>query len=60
MNSLSFSYFLNTSSAHFQGVLHGVAAYQRSLMLLPGAFFLALLVVLGLKETFGKRIEDRS
>lgn len=54
-----FSYFLNASSAHFQGVLHGVAAYQRSLMLLPVAFGIALLTVFCLKETYGKRIEDR-
>lgn len=54
-----FSYLLNASSAHFQGVLHGVAAYQRSLMLLPVAFAVALCAVAGLRETYGKRIEDR-
>lgn len=55
-----FSYFLNFSSAHFNGVLHGVAAYQRSLMLLPVSFAIALLAVLRLKETYGKRVEDRN
>lgn len=54
-----FSYLLKTSEIVLGGEAYIAEAYRMALMLLPCGFFISLLAVFLLKETFGQRIEER-
>lgn len=54
-----FSYLLEHQETVIQTVMHSSRAYRHALMLIPYGFIIALLSVLMLTETYGKRIEER-
>lgn len=54
-----FSYLLKQQEPAIHSAMHSNHAYQHALMLIPYGFIIALLSVFLLRETFGKRIEDR-